>query len=123
MLRYGIVLAALALSASPAAAKDNRPSVPAVAVPAPAHGQSRGGFEGWLRWGEFCHWHPKHRLCLQLATSPSICDRRPDHPLCMAAGEDRFCSQRPDHPLCGGDLFCSLRPDHPRCDDKPPSPS
>ena len=47
----------------------------------------------------FCRSRPEDRLCQQWAESSSLCDRKPDHPVCRDDDDDR-CEKRPDHPLC-----------------------
>jgi hypothetical protein len=125
MLLYGILFGALAGPSS--AARVALPSVPAVAVGAPLIGPGRDGAEALLQSvhrGRFCRWHPAHRLCLRLVGVPRLCERNPGHRLCAQAADDSVCEMRPDHPLCDDDRFCEKRPDHPLCeDDPPPSPS
>jgi hypothetical protein len=126
MLRYAIIVGALAFAATPSGAGVVSSSQ-AEAVRALVHEESRGDPEARLQqvhWGRFCRWHAKHRLCLKLIIMRHFCERRPDHRLCDDDDSNRFCKKRPKHPLCDDDRFCKKRSDHPLCDDdQPPSPS
>src|SRR5918996_6017671 len=90
-LLYGIIVGALAFAATPSGALPAASPAPAVTVRSLLQAGGRGGAEALLqsvRPGQFCRWHPKHRLCLQLVTLPRLCDRRPDHRLCAQAADD-----------------------------------